>query len=124
MINEQYKKSLNRYEGRTGIALFVILLCTPLFFIIMGCLNLWLASQIGASQGVFLSDYAQIWFEEIDIQREYTFSGLFLVGVHRFNTALLQLAVGLMFIPLVWSTVFLRKRDRAVINVLRKYGEL
>lgn len=124
MINEQYKKSLTRYEGRNGALMYGALFFTPLFLLIMGCLNMWLAMRIGNADGITLSDYARTWLEEIEIRRQYTFSGVFLAGMQRFNTALLQFSFAVVISPLAWGVTFLRKRDRAVVNALRKHGEI
>ncbi len=123
MNSGKYIKSLAYYEGRKGKLLYWVLLCMPFFWLIMGCLNLWLASRIGEASQYNLGDFAQILFEEIDVTRQYEYSGVFLAGVSRFNTALLQLGCAVALSPLAWGVVFMRKRNQVILEVLRKHGE-
>lgn len=124
MIEEHFRKSLTRYEGKKGVFLCVVSIFVPLFLVVMGVLNLWLAARIGGATEITLTDYAQLWLKEIEVGREYTYSGVFLAGMHRFNTALLQFSLAIVLSPLVWSVWFQRKRDRAVVEALRKHGEI
>ena len=124
MIEERYRKSLTRYEGKKGAFLYAVSVFVPLFLVVMGGLNLWLAVRIGGVADITLTDYVQLWLKEIEVEREYTYSGVFLAGLHRFNTALLQFSLAIMLSPLVWGVWFQRKRDRAVVDALRKHGEI
>ncbi len=124
MITEKYKQSLTRYEGKKGALLYWATLFVPFFLLVMGGLNMWLAFRIGSAGDFTLGDFVRIWLEEIEVQREYTYSGIFLAGLHRFNTALLQISFAIVLFPLAWGVTFLRKRDRAVLDALRKHGEV
>lgn len=124
MIAEKYKKSLTHYEGRKGAFLYWTIVFVPLFLLVMGGLNLWLAQRIGSADGFTLGDFVNIWFEEINVQRDYTYSGMFLAGMQRFNTALLDFAFAIVLSPLIWSVIFMRKRNSAVLTALRKHGEI
>lgn len=124
MITENYKKSLTRYEGKKGSLLYWATLFVPFFLLVMGGLNMWLAFRIGRAGGFTLDEFVRIWLEEIEVQREYTYSGIFLAGLHRFNTALLQISFAIVLFPFAWGVTFLRKRDRAVLDALRKHGEV
>ena len=101
MIEERYRKSLTRYEGKKGAFLYAVSVFVPLFLVVMGGLNLWLAVRIGGVADITLTDYVQLWLKEIEVEREYTYSGVFLAGLHRFNTALLQFSLAIMLSPLV-----------------------
>ena len=124
MIAAKYKQSLTRYEGKKGAFLYWAILFAPFLFVVMGGLDLWTASRIGSAGDFTLGDFIRIWFEEIDVQREYTYSGVFLAGLHRFNMALLSFSFAIVLSPLAWTVTFLRKRDRAVLDALREHGEV
>ena len=124
MMEERFRKSLTRYEGRKGVFLCAASIFMPLFLVVMGGLNLWLAARIGGAADITLTDYVQLWLNEIEVEREYTYSGVFLAGLHRFNTALLQFSFAIVLTPLVWGIWFQRKRDRAVVDALKKHGEI
>ncbi len=124
MLSEKYKHSLIRYEGKRGVFLCGISLFAPFFLLVMGSLNIWLALQIGSAGDFSLGDIMRVWFDEIDMQNEYRYSGIFLVGLQRFNTAIIQFSFALVLLPMALSIWFRRKRDRAIIDALRKHGEI
>ena len=92
--------------------------------IVMGILNLLLASRIGSTIDSTLSDFAYTWLEEIKIQKEYKFSGVFLLGMQKFNTAILLFAGALITLINFWGLRIERKRNKELISVLKKHGEI
>ena len=92
--------------------------------IIMGILNLSSASRIGSTIDHTLTDFAYTWLEEIKIQKEYKFSGVFLLGMQKFNTALLLFAGALIMLISSWGLRIERKRNKELISVLREHGEI
>ena len=124
MIDEKYKKSLTRFEGKMGKVFYWISLIGPLILLAFGILNLWMASRIGSAGGFALGDYINIWSEEINLKGEYSYSGIFLAGLHRFNTALLYFSFAVVLLPRAFGAAFERKRDQVISNTLRKHGEV
>ena len=124
MLSEKHKKSLTRFEGKRGVLLLWLAIIAPVFLFVLGCLNLWSASRLGVVADLTLADLMRGVFEEINVKREYTYSGVFLAGVQRINVALMQFGVAAILFPLSWSVAAIRKRDRAVIEALRRHGEL
>ena len=70
MIEERFRKSLTRYEGKKGVFLYAVSILVPLFLVVMGGLNLWLAARIGGAADITLTDYGQSWLQEIEVNRE------------------------------------------------------
>jgi len=121
---EEIKKSLYSFEGKKGKYKYWLFLCVPIFMIIMGILNLSLASRIGSTIDQTLTDFAYTWLEEIKIQKEYKFSGVFLLGMQKFNTAMLLFAGALITLINFWGLRIERKRNKELISVLKKHGEI
>ena len=124
MIDEKYKKSLTRFEGKSGMVFYWISLIGPLILLAFGILNLWMATRIGSAGGFTLSDYMNVWSEEINLEGEYSYSGIFLAGLHRFNTALLYFSFAVVLLPRAYGAVFERKRDQVISKTLKKHGEV
>ncbi len=124
MIDEMHKKSLTRFEGKTGKIFYWVSLFGPLILLALGILNLWLASRIGSASGFTLGDYMNVWSEERNLEGEYSYSGIFLAGLHRFNIALLYFSFAVVLLPRANGVAFERKRNQAILNTLRKHGEV
>jgi len=124
MLSEKYKQSLTRYEGKKGVFLYGITLLAPFFLMAMGGLNIWLALRISGAGDFTLGDIMRVWFDEIDMQGEYRYSGIFLAGLQRLNTAIIQFSFALVLFPMALWERFHRKRDRAILDALRKHGEI
>ncbi len=96
MIEKRYRQSLIRVEGKKGAVLVIVIYLVPLFFLICGCLNLWLASRLGSIEGHSLSSFFRLWLTEIDTNKSYTYSGVFLLAFEKFNTGVVQVVLSPM----------------------------
>ncbi len=119
MIDEKYKNSLAQFEGKRGKIQYWLGLLSPGALILLCGLNLWMASRFGN-----ITDYINVWLDEIDIHREYSYRGTFLIGMHKFNTALLYFAFAIVLLPFSIGVSFAKKRNQVIINVLKKHGEI
>ncbi len=124
MINEKYIRSLNRLEGKSGMIVYWCTLLVPLFFIVMGVLNTWQAMRIPGAGDFTFGDYLSSLLEEIDVKSEYKYSGLYLLGLGRFHTALLHFTFAIVMTPLALGVNFEKRRNRAISNALKKHGEI
>ena len=124
MLSEKYKQSLTSYEGKRGAFLYGITLLAPFFLLAMGGLNIWFALRISSTGDFTLVDIIRVWFDEIDMQGEYRYSGIFLAGLQRLNTAIIQFSFAVALFPMALGVRFHRKRDRAILDALRKHGEI
>ena len=124
MVSEKLKKSLTRYDSKLALIGYWVGLLTPFVILLVAVVNLWLASRQGSHGGFTLEDFMKTWLEVIDMKREYSYSGLFLAGLHRFNTALFQFSLAIVVSPLVFAAVSSKKRDQEIIKILRKHGEI
>ena len=121
---DKYKKSLTRYEGKKGTVALWVILFTPVFFVIMGTLNLWTASQLSGLNEVSLSDVLNIMFMEINPKQKYPFSGTLLIIIQRLETSIYQYLFSIPFFGIAYIMYFERKRDSEILKVLRKHGEI
>lgn len=76
----------------TFFALFVL----PPFLLILGCWNLYLASEIGSRDGHTLTNMFQQWQDGLDITRQYSHS--YLMAMKRISNAVMQLSIALMML--------------------------
>ena len=121
---DKYKKQLIFSESKIGNIAYWAILIAPLFFVVMATLNLWSASRLSSLHGATLSDVTNIMFMEINPKQEYPFSGMLLLIIQRLETSMYQY---IFSIPLFGSAVGMyieRNRNREIIKVLRKYGEI
>jgi len=124
MLSDKDKKSLTAHEGRMGKIHFWVIVILPVFFIVMAGLNMWAAHRIASIQGYALSNLMDVALEDIEVNKNYTYSGVFLAASQRFNTALLQVGACIVLTPLAWGVFIIRNRNRVIAEVLRKHGEL
>jgi len=124
VISEKYKQSLSRYEGKRGALLYGITFFTPFFLLAIGSLNIWLALRIGSVGDFTLADFTHVWIDNIEMRSEYRYSGIFLAGLQRFNTAIIQFSLALVLFPIAFEVRFQRKRDRVILDFLRKHGDI
>lgn len=124
MITEETKRSILSFEGKKGKYKYWLFFFAPIFMLVMGILNLSLASRIGSAIDYTLSDFAYTWLEEIKMQKEYKFSGVLLLGMQKFNTALLLFAGALLMSIQLWGLTMQRKRNKELISTLKKHGEI
>ena len=123
MISEKYKQSLVRYEGKEGMVMYWCILFIPCFLVVMGALNTWQAIRIGSAFDFSPGDYFRVWFEDIEVNREYTYSGSFLLGMERFHTAILHFSFAIITALLAWGAVLSRRINREIVNALSRHGE-
>jgi hypothetical protein len=122
MITENDIKTLKRHETRMGTIAYWMLIFAPIFLVVIGCLNLWLASKIGNSNGQSLSYLFQSWIEGINVNQQY--SGLYLKALERLETALFQFGLALIFIILSYGYHRRRKMEIRILEALRQTGLL
>ena len=123
-MQDKYIKSLTRFEGKKRIIAFWAIFLTPVFFVIMGTLNLWAASKLSSLAEVPLNDIINIIFMDINPNQKYPFSGTLLIIMQRLETSMYQYLFSIPFFGFAYSMYFERKRDIEIIKILRKYGEI
>ena len=72
MITEKDIKRLKYFNTRTAKVGFYFFLFFPIFLLIMGGLNLQLASKLGKYAGYSLGDLLKSWVEGVDIHKQYS----------------------------------------------------
>ena len=94
----------------------------PIFLVIMGVLNLSLASRIGGNVGVELYQLFQGWIEGVDVTKQYY--GMYVKAMERLTTALLQF--GLAFVLSIVAYGYHRKRKMyaRILETLTRSGML
>ena len=75
---------------------FLVLFILPPFVFIIGCWNLYLASELGSRDGHTLTDMFQKWQDGLDITRQYSHS--YLMAMKRISNAIMQLSIALMML--------------------------
>ena len=123
-MQDKYIKSLTRFEGKKGNIAFWAIFLTPIFFVIMGTLNLWTASKLSSLNEVSLNDVINIMFMDINPKQEYPFSGTLLIIMQRLETSIYQYLFSIPFFGIAYTMFYERKRDNEIIKVLRKHGEI
>lgn len=124
MLDENTKKSLVGYGNRKNrISQYAILLI-PFFLFFVSCYNIYLAFKIGHIEGYALRDFLAYWNTETDPQQTYTFSGVFLLAMHKFNSSLFGFSLLIPFGITYLGYFLIKRRDKKIIEVLRKHGEL
>ena len=124
MSKEEYVKSLNRFEGKSGTIIFWVSVFLPLFFIVIGVTNIWNALRIAGAGDFSFGQYIGFWLEEIDIKTEYRYSGLFLLGLERFNSAAIHFTFAIVMAPYALNSFYRRKRNRSICKALARHGEI
>ena len=122
MITEKDIKTLKRHETRMGTIVYWMLILAPVFLVVVGCLNLWLAFKIGSRFGYNLSCLFQGFFEGINVNQQY--SGLYLKTMERLETALLDFAIALILLIQFYGYYLRRKLDIRILETLRNSGML
>ena len=107
-----------------GTIAYWAILFAPVFFIVMGTLNLWSAAHLGDIYGTSLSDIKDVMFMKINPKQEYPFSGMLLLTIQRLETSIYQYIFSLPLLGNAIAMYFERKRNREVLKVLRKHGEI
>jgi hypothetical protein len=124
MLADQHKKSLMRFSGRSGQFRIGIILLAAVVLGVVGVLNLHTASEIGGKVDMSLTDLFSNWTSDIDPRKQYTFSGTQLVAIACFQTGIVQLAMALLLALFVWSNWAIKRRDEAIVALLKKHGEI
>ena len=124
MLEEKYKKSLSIYEGKYGNIYYYAILFLPIFFLVMAAIKLYAAHRIGSFVNLGLLDYFQGWLAEVEAEREYTNSGVAIMGITEFNGALIMFSLSIILAVNSWVTLFVKKRNNEIIKALNKHGEL
>ena len=118
MITESDIKTLKRHETRMGTIAYWMLIIAPIFLVVVGSLNLWLASKIGSSNGYNLDFLFQSWIEGINVNQQY--SGLNLKAMERLETALFQFGLAIIFIFATYGYHRRRQMDIRILETLRQ----
>ena len=125
MLNEEHKKSLMRFHGRKGRIRLWFLYIVPIFLAIVGLYNLYIASQIGSLIDMSFFEYLSDWFVfEIDPNKQYSFSGVQLVAIERYQTGIFLLGMSLLMGLFSFVQWQLKRRDEEVLALLKKHGEI
>jgi fumarate reductase subunit D len=122
MITENDIKALRLHETRSGKIVNVAVIVAPIFLVIMGVLNLGLASRIGGNVGVELYQLFQSWIEGVDVTKQY--HGMYVKAMERLTTALLQF--GLAFVLSIVAYCYHRKKKMyaRILKTLTSSGML
>ena len=120
MITENDIKLLKRHETQMGKFEYWLLIFAPLFFIVIGCLNLWFAFLLGNSQGYNLGYLFQGVIEGINLNQQY--SGLYLTALERLEVALFEFGLAIFFLLMFYSYNRRRRVDMRVLETLRQSG--
>ena len=125
MLDEEHKKLLMRFHGRKGRIRLWFLYIVPIFLAVVGVYDLYIASQIGSLVDMSLFEYLSDWFvSEIDPNKQYSFSGVQLLAMGRYQTGIFLLGMSLwlgLFSFAYWQQ---KRRDEEVLALLKKHGEV
>ena len=122
MITEKDIKTLRRHQGRSGrIASWAIVIAL-VFLVVMGLLNLHLASRIGSIAGVDLAQLFQSWLTGVEVNSQY--SGLYVKAMARLTTALLHFVFAIILFILAHAYHSRRKLDTRILGTLKCSGVL
>jgi hypothetical protein len=75
---------------------FLALFILPPFLFLLGCWNLYLASELGNRDGHSLTVMFENWQDGLDITRQYSHS--YLMSMKRISNAVMQLSIALMML--------------------------
>ena len=120
MITEKDIRDLKIHETRMGIIAHWAIVIAPLFLIIMGVLNLWLASRIAGNAGLDLVHLFQKWAEGMEAGIKY--SETYLRAMERLTNALLQIGCALPLFIFAYSFMKRRKLDVRIVTTLKEAG--
>ena len=122
MITEKDIKTLKYHETRSGKITSIALIALPILLIIVGVLNLYIASRYGSNVKVDLFQLIQNWFEGIDVTKQYT--GMYLKAMERLETAFLDFGLALILAPLSYGFHKIRKMYSRILKSLTNNGIL
>jgi len=116
MITEKDIKNLKFFDTKFAKFVYYFVIIIPFFWLIMGGLNLQLASKLGDNAGYSLSELFNAWSSGIDLQKNY--SGRHLMAIQRLQTSLTNFAFAVVctILPFVFNKV--RKRNKRILITL------
>jgi len=120
MITDKDIQVLRRHESRSGRIANSAVVIAPVFSVVMGALNLHLASRIGSIAGVDLVQLFQSWIEGVDVNSQY--SGLYLKAMGRLTTAVLQFGFAIILAIIAYGYHTRRKMDARILGTLKRSG--
>ena len=122
MITEKDIKALRRHQSRSGRIASWAVVIAPVFLVVMGVLNLHLASKIGSIAGVDLVQLFQSWIAGVNVNTQY--SGLYLKAMERLTTALLHFCFAIILFIFAYGYHSRRKLDSRILGTLKRSGVL
>ena len=122
MITEKDIKMLKRHETRMGKIAYWMIIIGPIFLVVIGCLNLWLAFKIASSRGCNLSCLFQCFIENINVNQQY--SGFYLKVMERLSIALLYFVLAFILFIQCYGYYLRRKMEIRILETLRQSGVL
>ena len=122
MITEKDRKDLSWHQTATGKIYSWCLFMIPFFILVMGVLNLELASRIGDRAGYNLGYLFQSWIAGVDVSTEY--SGTYVKAMERLTTAVLQFGLTLVFSIAAYAHYRARKMNARILETLKQGGLL
>ena len=120
MITEKDIRALRVHETPMGIIAHWALAIAPLFFLVMGVLNLWLASKMGGNAGLDLIHLFQNWGKGIEVGSQYPEP--YLIAMQRLTNALLLIGGAIPLFILAYSNNKRRKLDARIVATLKEAG--
>ena len=120
MITEKDIKGLKFLNTKFAKVFFYILLFFPIFSLIIGGLNLYLASMFGENAGFSIGNLFKSWIEGIDIHKQY--SGLYIKALERLQASLSNFIFSIFLFCLPVLFIKVKKRNERFLNSLIQNG--
>lgn len=120
MISEKDIKELKFFNTKFAKFVYYFTIFIPIFFLIMGGLNLKLASNFGNNAGYSLGDLINTWSAGIDLHKNY--SGLYLKALERLQTSLTDFAFSIILTILPFGFNKMKKRNKRILDTLIHHG--
>ncbi len=122
MITEKDIKSLRFHETRWGKITNWTFIIAPVFLVVMGVLDLYIASKIGSIDGLEFIQLFQSWIKGVDIDGQY--SGIYLKAMEAITDAMhfLGFAIFILGIRYVYHSRI--KMESRILETLKNLGAI
>ncbi len=122
-LTDNEKASLKAFEGKKGKFRYTLMLFAPIFFIIMAIANFYAANYIGMYEGHNIINLFSDWIEGFESNKTYSYTGIYLKAVERFETAWLLIVVAILMGTIAIINIKERTRNRKIVEILKKHNE-
>ena len=93
-----------------------------IFFFVSAGFNLYLSINYASLHGLNFSNTMNLWNEGASLERVY--SGLEHQSLIKLNTAIIRFGAAIVFVILLIHSITIRKRNKRILSVLVKCGEI